>query len=445
MKNILFSLILIVFISSCANLGKINISENEKPSEDTVSAEPEPDTEKSLLPVKTRPCLSVLPFKREEDNIAAILSSAAYSCIDLNIQLTGKYDLYDKITEFTDYSAETVGSFSFKNEIDNAVYGEISIENGIYLIVYHIYETASDSVIYSDQCVLDSVLDVFDSSDEISENILSKLSDTPITFGTLDIKADKNEIQDFRILLNDIEISFSGNDIKLISGEYAFSVSDSNKQIILNKSISIRENEKTVVDIPSKGKKEKTVPAPLLAVRTIKLDGKTEDWDGIEPFFLDSSNDSRKPEGKGYDIIAGYICRDEKYLYWRMDFSDGKPIFPGTNWTDKYDLVIGNYGMPADSSYTWNYSEGYDLEVSRNNGRIVSQIWSQTKENMTQTGKYKIGPGFIEARYYLSQLNDFDHTMPVQGWMRIWRWDRGAKIPIDETEIKIFLIEAPDP
>jgi hypothetical protein len=154
--------------------------------------------------------------------------------------------------------------------------------------------------------------------------------------------------------------------------------------------------------------------------RTIKVDGKGDDWQGIDPLFTDASKDGLASVSGGYDIVAAYVCRDDTYLYWRMDFADGKPAFA---MGDKYVLTIG----------AWP-SDGYDLEVGAEKDGTRSQIWSQKEKKQIPNGSYAAGPNVLEARFRLSQLTGFDRTKPTTGWIRVWRWAEGkANTNIDDT------------
>jgi hypothetical protein len=61
---------------------------------------------------------------------------------------------------------------------------------------------------------------------------------------------------------------------------------------------------------------------------TMKIDGKAEDWSGIEPVITHPSGKNSYASLGGTDLSAGYICVDDQYIYWKMDFRNGKPA-PG--------------------------------------------------------------------------------------------------------------------
>ncbi len=392
---------------------------------------------------KTRPILFVFPFVLEEDNVSKILSSTVCRCIELNIRLTGKYDIAENISGIDDnFSTDSIKAFCYEKGIDCSVYGEITKTSDAYTIDYSIYDTAADSLSYSGNSSIESVLEIFDASDEISDNILSRLSDTPLTFGSFEIRTVDNDAEKYQVFLNNIEIPVSSGGMRLITGEYSFRLVDrSTMETLVTENISVRENEKTCFEMSSL-KKETECSVITIPERTIKIDGKSGDWKGIDPLFTDQSDDKAIADGSGYDIIEGYVCHDEKYLYWMMVFADRSPVFPREAWTDKYDLVIGGYGKTVNENEFWDYSIGYDLEVNRiDREKVASEIWSQSgKKRIRSAGMHKTGSNFIEAAFKLSLITDFDHTEMVQAWMRVWRWDNYRHIRIDETERKNIII-----
>ena len=64
----------------------------------------------------------------------------------------------------------------------------------------------------------------------------------------------------------------------------------------------------------------------VLPRRTIQLDGNMDSWAGIEPVFdLSASQDVFMGERR-YAVTKLYMCRDDKNLYWRVDFAQVNPL-----------------------------------------------------------------------------------------------------------------------
>jgi hypothetical protein len=59
--------------------------------------------------------------------------------------------------------------------------------------------------------------------------------------------------------------------------------------------------------------------------RTIKMDGNPDDWAGLLPTWRNAKNYVYWAGQPGTRITKGYICRDDSYIYFRYDFSDGTP------------------------------------------------------------------------------------------------------------------------
>jgi hypothetical protein len=82
-----------------------------------------------------------------------------------------------------------------------------------------------------------------------------------------------------------------------------------------------RDLGRKLADLPSA-----QVPATGLKLerRTIRLDGKADSWGSLAPLF--KSDTSQFMGDRKYGIKAFYLCRDDKYLYWRADFQEQSPL-----------------------------------------------------------------------------------------------------------------------
>jgi len=64
----------------------------------------------------------------------------------------------------------------------------------------------------------------------------------------------------------------------------------------------------------------------ILQRKTIKLDGKPDSWEGIDPIFEGSVSGGGILAPPGYSIEKVFICRNEKSLYWRINFQETNPF-----------------------------------------------------------------------------------------------------------------------
>jgi hypothetical protein len=77
--------------------------------------------------------------------------------------------------------------------------------------------------------------------------------------------------------------------------------------------------------------------AVRLTRKTILLDGKTDSWDGIEP--IDDESGFNFLGEEQYGIKSLYLCRDDAYLYWRIDFNAANPLYSKPKKTPDKNVV----------------------------------------------------------------------------------------------------------
>jgi hypothetical protein len=159
--------------------------------------------------------------------------------------------------------------------------------------------------------------------------------------------------------------------------------------------------------------------------RSIKMKGKEEDWAGIEPLFS-ASRDSQPAEKNesiipddippdsiilGSTISGGSICRDDNFLYVKIDFSNGKPSFTARGISRMLTL---HQSRPARPYVNFEVSTG-------KNGATHSDIWYSTLNKTYESGSYSVGPSFIEMKYPLALIRKyFDLSKPIGAYLRFW-------------------------
>jgi hypothetical protein len=128
--------------------------------------------------------------------------------------------------------------------------------------------------------------------------------------------------------------------------------------------------------------------------RSIGMKGKEEDWAGIEPLFS-ASRDSQPAETSGSSISGGSMCRDDKYLYIKMDFSNGKP--------DPAFECARMLILRQNSNST--SEREVDFVVStRKDGSSHSIMRDSREQNNYECGSYSVGQSFIEMKFPLSKV-----------------------------------------
>jgi len=137
-----------------------------------------------------------------------------------------------------------------------------------------------------------------------------------------------------------------------------------------------------------------------LARKTIKMDGKTDDWTGLLPVWINENHSDPFPIQSGTKMSAIYMCRDKNYLYWRIDFSDGSP-------TTKLSKDIKQQ-LYYNTQIFVNFTERITMYIAfeRDKGsRTWANIFStKTNKSTNVTDNcitYKIGESTLEARISL--------------------------------------------
>jgi hypothetical protein len=102
----------------------------------------------------------------------------------------------------------------------------------------------------------------------------------------------------------------------------------------------------------------------------------------------------------GSAVAGGSLCRDDKNLYARIDFSDGKPWSSGAEcWRvlDVYQLGTHfNMGM-----YIWS------------DGTAHPMLWSEKTKKSVECGRFAVGPSFVELSFPISFFpKEFDPGKP---------------------------------
>jgi len=142
-------------------------------------------------------------------------------------------------------------------------------------------------------------------------------------------------------------------------------------------------------------------------VRTIKVDGKTDDWAALDTILVDASGNDLMPKQPGTDVVALYMARDDKYLYWRVDFADGKPQWQGSLIDDQSmycDLVF------VDTGYKGQFGLNLDLRIQLSKDGIPDSYYQLHKEeDVVARGQgitYFKGADNLEARIPLSSIRE---------------------------------------
>ena len=142
--------------------------------------------------------------------------------------------------------------------------------------------------------------------------------------------------------------------------------------------------------------------------RTITVDGKLDDWIGVGPVFFASGDYDPFPKNPGTKLSKGYLCRDDKYLFWRMDLADGKP--DTRLWNQVYELSLGirNNAVSLSARNIW--------------GKFVPFIGTNQKvpDEGFYAGSYSLTPMGLEMSFPISSLNKYSIGGFSSAFMRIY-------------------------
>lgn len=170
-------------------------------------------------------------------------------------------------------------------------------------------------------------------------------------------------------------------------------------------------------------KKPYIPPYLLIPTRSIKIDGKKEDWDGIPALATDTTGDDPIGNRSGTDLASVYMAQDDSTVYCRIDFVDGKPA---PQEGDIYEIILRRTNQQAGN--VWDEQMELRLQYNLKQKNLVSKVNIITKKaekksvDGKNTGIFRIGVDFMEFAFpvkdlqeYLNSTNEFS-ALPVF-WM----------------------------
>ncbi len=142
---------------------------------------------------------------------------------------------------------------------------------------------------------------------------------------------------------------------------------------------------------------------------TITIDGNGDDWNNIEPVYVDDVNDQDpKADWDGTDFYKFYLAKDDTYLYAMMTLYDGEP---STGTITVYGFSFKQLAGYNDSvGDRWTYAYCYDSSWSVKVVELADLETLETTEIDGYSSKKYIGIGsnFIEWKVPLSSMGTRD-------------------------------------
>ena len=134
---------------------------------------------------------------------------------------------------------------------------------------------------------------------------------------------------------------------------------------------------------------------------TITIDGNSDDWNDIEPAYIDDVNDQDKnADYDGTDLYKCYLAKDDTFLYLMMTLYDGAPKEEDstTGMVTLYHVGFGDsvgdrVAFANQSRGTWHSSISEIEETSP---------WTQIADY--SSSYVGVGSNFIEWKVYLSDI-----------------------------------------
>jgi hypothetical protein len=158
--------------------------------------------------------------------------------------------------------------------------------------------------------------------------------------------------------------------------------------------------------------------------RVIKVDGKVDDWNGIEPlwggvreqedrygFYDTTSRTEPFPNQTGTRLASAWLCRDDSKIYVRLDFDDGLPSqnlskdIKGTLMRSIHFVLPGEKMLEA--SVASNRGWGTNAEVS------LWDVPSHSKTNLGMISGYAAAGSTLEIAISLNRVEKYLSAGPV--------------------------------
>ena len=167
-----------------------------------------------------------------------------------------------------------------------------------------------------------------------------------------------------------------------------------------------------------------------LARRTIKVDGRTDDWEGILPTWEVAKLSDPFPQQPGTEVTRAYLCRDDHNIYLRMDFDDGTPLSGSLTSDVKatlcYEIHVVNNGLQiianVNSSRQWGTNTwlGVWNESTRSSSNISNSLAYSIKGNSLELAlPWRFVEGYLKDRPLSATIDVVDSG--DKGWIKYWQ------------------------
>ncbi|MGL1893201.1 MAG: hypothetical protein OCD02_16320 [Spirochaetaceae bacterium] len=201
-----------------------------------------------------KPRILIIPFENQvDDDIYNAICSSINSTITNSLKYMGIYEiLIDQQDEHSGLSKGELHNYVIENYIDNVIYGFLNLDEKNNIVLNNsLYESKTDSLLLSKDYIAENYFDIFDISEILISEMLSRFSDEHIGFGSINFN-NRGEKAAFEIYLNG---SFVGNNTihipKVLNGTYLIEIKQNRfnqKKVIFSKEYLLKEREKLNID-----------------------------------------------------------------------------------------------------------------------------------------------------------------------------------------------------
>jgi hypothetical protein len=141
--------------------------------------------------------------------------------------------------------------------------------------------------------------------------------------------------------------------------------------------------------------------------RTISLDGKPDSWGGIEPLSDMFSASSVFMGETRFAMAQVFMCRDDKNLYWRVDFAETNPILNRPKGTKR--AIACELSVQLEPGKQLNLGANYWGPGRRMSsyGVLYDDMKHQVSQQLANTEDFRNSDKMLVARIRLDQVTKY--------------------------------------
>lgn len=171
--------------------------------------------------------------------------------------------------------------------------------------------------------------------------------------------------------------------------------------------------------------------------RTPKLDGKPDSWSGLQPIWeLAAGNSSSFLRQEEFGVRRIYLCKDDKYLYWRVDFNGANPLSTKPKGAGAGVTLMLNPWMEG-AARDFNMTAIYNFEANKVDTYLGSydgkaQSWSKIADRAFSAKQAKT---MFAARLELKWVEKYCTEPGRLEFILVnhdesWNWDEASKFSL---------------